>query len=257
MSATNTATALAEALLLAARGLACLPCSTAKRPTCPHGLHDASAAAENLCALWRRHPGPLVGVRTGVASGIDVLDLDQKHLEARAWWIRNRRRIPPTLVHRTRSGGLHLIFRHVADTRCSAGRIARGVDVRGDGGYAIWWPAAGFPVLYDMVPAPWPEWLRTASSSSGHVPALRPTVPDDHSLASLIRLVAGAAEGERNSLAYWAACRLGERVASKMIGADTAAAIIAEAAIRAGLPRLEAERTARSGIRATSGAARA
>jgi hypothetical protein len=56
------------------------------------------------------------------------------------WWFSHRDRLPLTRVHRTRSGGLHLIFRHVPDVRCSAGRIAPGIDVRGDGGYIIWWP---------------------------------------------------------------------------------------------------------------------
>ena len=68
-----------------------------------------------------------------------------------------------------------------------------------------------------------------------------------------INYLAGASEGERNSLTYWAACRAGEMVASGLLNADAAAAVIAEAATRAGLPRAEAERTARSGIRAVGG----
>jgi hypothetical protein len=73
----------------------------------------------------------------------------------------------------------------------------------------------------------------------------------------LVHLVAGARSGERNNLTYWAACRAGEMVASGLLGADAAAAVIAEAATRAGLPRSEAERTAWSGIRATGGLAHA
>jgi len=49
-------------------------------------------------------------------------------------------------------------------------------------------------------------------------------------------------------LTYWAACRVGEMVASGLLDA---AAVITEAATRAGLPRSEAERTAWSGIRRT------
>ena len=65
--------------------------------------------------------------------------------------------VTPTRPHRTRSGGLHLIFGHYDGLKCSAGKIARGVDVRADGGYILWWPAAGLPMLSDAPIAPWPD----------------------------------------------------------------------------------------------------
>jgi hypothetical protein len=82
-------------------------------------------------------------------------------------------------------------------------------------------------------------------------------VPDSHGLMHLVQLVARARPGERNNLAYWAACRAGETVASGLLEANAAAAVIAEAATRAGLPRAEAERTAWNGIHSTGGLARA
>jgi hypothetical protein len=178
-----------------------------------------------------------------------VLDLDRKHRQAAEWWTAHRDGLPVTRVHRTRSGGLHLLFQHAPDVRCSVGKITRGVDVRGNGGYVIWWPIAGLPVLHDAELAPWPEWLRIHLLSPKRTPALRSVVPDRHTLARLVRLVAGAHEGERNDLTYWAACRAGEMVASGLLDADAAVELIAEAATRAGLPRVEAERTARSGVR--------
>jgi len=48
-------------------------------------------------------------------------------------------------------------------------------------------------------------------------------------------------------------CRLGEMVASGLLDAHAAAAVIAEAATRAGLSHSEAERTAWGGIRRTGG----
>ena len=54
-------------------------------------------------------------------------------------------------------------------------------------------------------------------------------------------------------LTYGAACRVGEMVASGLLDAHDGAAVITEAATRAGLPRLEAERTAWSGTRRTAG----
>jgi hypothetical protein len=196
-------------------------------------------------------------VRTGRSSGIDILDLDRKHGEAIVWWASHRNRLPVTRVHRTRSGGLHLVFQHAPDIRCSTGRIAPGIDVRGDGGYIIWWPATGLSVLCDAPFAPWPEWLSARLSPSKRSMAPRITVPDGHAMMRLVQLVANARIGERNSLTYWAACRAGEMVASGLLGPHAAAAIIAEAATRAGLLRPEAEDTAWSGIRRTGGIAHA
>jgi hypothetical protein len=76
-------------------------------------------------------------------------------------------------------------------------------------------------------------------------------VPDDQALMRLVRLILEAQEGERPQLTYWAACRVGEMVASGLLDAHDAAAVIAEAATRAGLPRSEAERMAWNGIRRT------
>jgi hypothetical protein len=125
--------------------------------------------------------------------------------------------------------------------------------VRATGGYVIWWPAAGFQAQSDVRVAPWPEWLRSKLLSSSERKTLRTTVPDSCALTRLVELVAHARPGERNNLTYWAACRAGEMVASGLLAVEVAAAVIAESAMRAGLPRAEAERTVWSGIRATRG----
>jgi hypothetical protein len=65
--------------------------------------------------------------------------------------------------------------------------------------------------------------------------------------------VARAQEGQRNCIAFWAGCRAGELARTGSISADVAAKIIAEAAVRAGLDRAEAERTAWSGVSRGSG----
>jgi hypothetical protein len=121
---------LDAALRLGANGCCCFPCSADKRPATPHGFKEASRDRGVLRELWRRYPGPLVGVATGAASGIDVLDLDRKHPEGRAWWTANRSRLPETRCHRTRSGGPHLLFEHAEGLRSTAGKIAPGVDTR-------------------------------------------------------------------------------------------------------------------------------
>ena len=128
----SCALALQAALDLARTGLAVFPCGYSKRPTCGHGLLDATTDATVLRELWRRHGGELVAVRTGQASGIDVFDIDG-HRDARNWWYAHRAELPVTRVHRTRSGGLHLVFRHAHGLRCSTSKLARGIDVKADG----------------------------------------------------------------------------------------------------------------------------
>jgi hypothetical protein len=92
---------------------ACLKCGTCKAPASSHGFHDATLDPEQIRALWKQHPGQLIGVPTGTISNVDVLDLDSaKHPEAVVWWMTNRRRIPHTRAHQTGSGGLHIFFKH-------------------------------------------------------------------------------------------------------------------------------------------------
>ena len=240
---------LSAALALAARGIAVSPMTAAKRPACPHGVRDASTDPVRLAELFNR-PGLLPAIACGPASSISVLDIDRQHGGA-AWWLANRKRLPATFTYRTRSGGLHLWFQHPPGLRSSVGIIAPGVDVRGTGGSAIYWPAAGFPVLCAAEAAPWPEWLLPPPRPAA--PPTPPRVPDDRQLAALIRVVATAPGSQRNGLLFWTSCRMAALVASRLLSHSEAEALLVEAAARAGLPEAESRATARSGLR-TGGA---
>lgn len=150
--------ALPSALDLAAHGFAVFPCLPTKAPACPHGHLDACNDPAGVRELWRRWPGPLIGAPTGGRNGFDVLDVDPRH-GGDTWHAEHRHRLPETRVHETRSGGLHILFRHASGVRNSAGKIAAEIDVRGEGGFVIWWPAAGCPVLAEGPLADWPGWL--------------------------------------------------------------------------------------------------
>lgn len=216
--------------------------------------------AEHVRWLWRDFPGPLVCIPTGAVSGFAVLDVDPDHGGC-DWLHKQFDRLPRTRVHETRSGGFHLLFRHKPGLRNSAGKIAPGVDVRADGGYVIWWPAAGLPVPVDVPLAPWPEWLdwllpepepSAPTARRDHDPGRPVRIMGDSALAAVLRTAAEAPEGQRNAIAFWAACRLGEQVRIGMLDAAEAVELVADAARQAGLPNAEAYSTARSGVGKTS-----
>jgi hypothetical protein len=264
----DVARALGSACTLGAAGYAVFPCGGDKRPIKgSHGFKEAETRREAIEDLWRRYPGVLVGVATGEPSGIAVLDVDLgKHPEAQAWFELHRDRLLPARMHRTRSNGLHLIYRHRLGLRCSAGLINRGVDIRADGGYIIWWPAAGLEVLADPGILPWPQWLvpllappppapsisRRALAACRH--DLRPML---HRTKGILRTVVEAPEGERNRILFWAACRARDMYVAGEFDHPTAMQVLdllREAAERAGLPQREVERTITSGFQSRTAA---
>jgi hypothetical protein len=187
-----------------ATGLPCFPCSRNKRPTIPGkgGYQHATADPAALRELWRRYPGPRVGMRTGEASGLSVLDID-KHPDAVRWLAEHRARLPATLVHRSGSGGLHFLFQHMRGVRNSQGRLAKGVDTRGEGGSVIWWPATGYPVLCDAPPAPWPRWLFEMLWPPASPVRAGPVGPlDQRRFEGLLRTVKFAQEKRRNTTLF-------------------------------------------------------
>ena len=263
-----TATAPAVAVELAKSGVPVFPVATTKAPTCPSGFKAASTDPEVVHDLWDRWPGPLVGIATGSVSGIDVLDLDRQH-GAAAWWIENREKIPATRCHRTRSGGLHLLFRHHAGLRCSTAKIAPGVDVKAENGCVVWWPSAGLPVLADIslgAVADWPNWLIDLAKPSPKAAApvyVRPSIPPDGTrreryaraaLCNAADRVASAPAGSRNTTLNSMVFQLARFVADGTLDPQDIADSLAVAALATGLDRREVIATIASAMRAAGGA---
>lgn len=257
---------LAAALRRARLGRPVFPCNARKRPLTARGFCDASSDPERVRAWWSQWPDALIGMPTGAASGLVVLDLDRKDgLDGVGAFcaLRAGREAPVGLMVRTRSGGLHFYMRAPEGRRvpCSAGRLAPGVDVRGDGGYVIVPPSPGYAVAGRAPPALPPGWLFDLFDR----PASPKVLPEPgglegrlcRRLAGLVRVAARAAEGRRNAVLFWAACRLGEAVAKGLLGEVAAVAMAQEAGLIAGLPAAEARRTALSGIRTGMGSAHA
>lgn len=144
---------LAAALALAALGKPVFPCWNVpdeedkhKSPMTSHGFYDATTDQAKIKQWWGRSPNALIGMRTGGASGVAVLDLDVKHgkngYAAVPDW---ETRSPVTA--KTQSGGAHLYFNVEGSPPSTIEKIARGVDTRGENGYVIVPPSPGYTWL--------------------------------------------------------------------------------------------------------------
>lgn len=219
---------------------AVFPCNEFKRPRTPQGFKDASKDPATIRDTWEKWPGPLIGVATGATSSISVLDIDVEHDTARAWWRQHCGILPETRIYRTRSGGLHLLFRHKDGVSNTQGKLAVGVDTRGDGGYIIFWFAAGFPCELDAPPAAWPSWLYRTLWPPAQLAPIRSTTLPENSINGLVRTVREAREGTRNGKLNWAAFKMREHIARGAITQSEAHQELLAAAMASGLPTKEA-----------------
>jgi hypothetical protein len=144
--------------------------SPAKHPVAhlaPAGVHSATTDPY-LIRDWFDYPWNL-GIATGAKSGIVVLDIDPRHQgdESLADLERRHGRLPDTRRFRTGGGGEHILFRHSgAIVPNSAGKIASGIDIRGENGYIVAPPSrhisGGWYSIPDNLahgPADIPSWL--------------------------------------------------------------------------------------------------
>jgi hypothetical protein len=112
-------------------------------PLTRHGFKNATTDPESVRRLWGRFPTANIGVATG--NGLAVIDVDSRNGgEVDPSW-------PATLTARTPSGGVHLFYAVSERVKNSASRLARGVDVRGDGGYVVVAPSAVDDVEYEWI----------------------------------------------------------------------------------------------------------
>jgi putative DNA primase/helicase len=119
-----------------------------------------------------------IAAATGAVSGIVVVDIDPRH--DGGWSLvaleQEHGALPHTWHALTGGGGEHFYFRHPGRfVGCSEAKIAPGIDVRGDDGYAILPPSrhiSGRPYAWDVDHHPehvaladMPEWLLAKAST--------------------------------------------------------------------------------------------
>lgn len=211
------------------------------------GFHDASRDPDKIGRLFAHRRAELIGIPTGPASGFDVLDVDVKHDAARAWLTAAGGRIPPTRTYQTRSGGFHVLFRHIEGVHNTESHIAKGIDTRGEGGYVVYWFGAGFPCTDHSPTAPWPDWLLELlfyKPEPAPIPVRAQIFRSNGASAqnlvvATIRRLESAPDGSRHATLRAAACTLGGVLAAAGMDRATAARLLLDAVLQAGGARVD------------------
>jgi len=136
---------LAAALDFAEKGIPVFPASAkTKKPLTPNGFKDATTDEAQIRTWWTKWPKAMIGVPMGSRSRRWLFDVDidpskgfngPKEL---AQLTAQHGPLPETLMGSTPRGGSHFFFLwNGVNIRNSASKIAPGLDVRGEGGYAI------------------------------------------------------------------------------------------------------------------------
>ena len=250
-------------MTLGRAGVPVFPCVPyGKRPLTTGGFHDATAEAGQLTDWWRRWPDANLGMPTGRASGVDVVDVDV-HRGGSGFPAFERARAAGFVAGwawlvRTSSAGVHAYFPRsgLAEQR-SWQAPNEHVDFRGDGGYIILPPSrvatadetvhcyALIAVSQHQPQSVDARGLRALLNpprpirGPSNMPELG-TRPD-----KLAAWVAARPEGARNHGLFWAACRMAEEGHRF----DAAASLLGDAAQSAGLTEREALTTIRSAYR--------
>jgi hypothetical protein len=192
----------AAALHLAQKGLAVFPCQPrGKEPACDSGLHAATTDVERINRWWRAVPELNIGIATGVASGIFVLDIDGEDGEGSLRKLEGEHGTLPPTVEVITGKGRHCYFRTRGSIHNSVRQIGVGLDIRGDGGYVVAPPsmhpsgrayAWSVDATRDFADAP--DWLHTLiGAANGHGKAGKPLEHWHEVLTQPIR------NGERNT----------------------------------------------------------
>jgi len=248
---------------LAAAGVPVFPCvPEGKRPLVEHGFREASTDARQVVSWWRRWSGANIGVPTGAASGVDVVDVDRKATGSGFAAFGRAREIGlvtgwAALV-RTPSSGMHAYYPADPDRPQPSWQAARAhVDFRGTGGYVVVPPslvavASDLRARYKLIGRAQPKLASVDALALRDFLDPRP-VPSFRQRGASRRLdaerlagwVAALGEGERNRGLFWAACRMAEAGTSPASALDT----LGPAGQHAGLPPREVFITIRSAFR--------
>ncbi|QXE36950.1 bifunctional DNA primase/polymerase [Streptomyces sp. GMY02] len=111
-----------------------------KHPVYSAWQDNATTNPSQIAAWWGERPLANIGIATGEASGIFVLDVDPDNggFDSLTALETEHGPLPETRRHETGSGGLHFFFAWPGfNPRNSSGKLGPGLDIRADGGQVV------------------------------------------------------------------------------------------------------------------------
>jgi len=225
------------ALRQAALGRPVFPCDPqTKAPLVRHGFKQATTDARAVADWWDQFPTAMIGMPTGPASGVWVLDVDDPALFEANCPIEL-----PATRKATTGKGYHLYWLWTAEVRSRAkakGRwpypVLPGAETRGIGGYVILPPSihpSGRTYQWGSIAAAMPapaSLLAIVQTIGGRQAKPAPAAAGEdtpYGLAALAReceAVRHAPDGSQESTLSWAAYRMGRLVAEGRLSSTTA-----------------------------------
>ena len=156
------------------------------------GFIDATTDLQQLKDWFSAWDYYNIGLPTGKPTGTVVIDIDENHGGKWSWLAlkeaHNIDKATPTLVVKT-ANGWHLYYELPAevDIAPSAGKLGKGLDIRGTGGYVVFPPSVHpsekkYQFVFDRqtIIAPLPAWIMLALREKPSVPqtmAYGPVIP--------------------------------------------------------------------------------
>ncbi|MDP4006688.1 phage/plasmid primase, P4 family [Methylobacterium sp. NEAU K] len=228
----------------------------------------ATADPHAIAKMWDQFPNANIGVCTGAASGVFVLDVDGPEGRTSLRALRNGQRGLKRSSRVDTGRGWHYYLRSNGYRfKNSAGRLGAGLDIRGDDGLVVGVGsrhASGVTYLHASdqrhntipVPAVAPDWLMDEICALGlaeKIDGEGDGVQASYGAAALADEVARfrkSTDGTRNDNLNCSSFRLGQLVGAGVLGADEVVSAFTRAAAEIGLDDAEIRATIKSGLTA-------
>ncbi len=118
------------------RGWRVFLCGNDKKPLVKAWQNEATTDKNKISEWWGNNPNGAIGLATGKASGVFVVDVDAGHGGFDT--LAKLPSLPDTVISNTGGGGKHYLFNYPNfELRNTAGKIGAGIDTRAEGGYII------------------------------------------------------------------------------------------------------------------------